>query len=170
MWYGAWMAEPALTKSSDTVNMELMGRTRRLLASGFTPQTTAIFTSVDPDGWPHAAWMGSTVSADMRRIYSLTSPDSRKVRNIRHNGRGEWMWVDASRETVLYLRGATSLIEDAAELKRIWALFPDKSRSYFLSYFNSAPGYAVISTEIEEIECLMPRENERARFTPEQIR
>ncbi len=163
------MAESPPTRGSGPVNLELVGRTRRLLASGSNPQTTAIFTSVDPEGWPHAAWMGSTVSADMRRIYSLTSPDSRKVRNIRDNGRGEWMWVDASRETVLYLRGTTSLIEDAAELKRIWALFPDKSRSYFLSYFNTTPGYAVISTEIEEIECLMPRENQRARFTPEQI-
>jgi hypothetical protein len=54
-------------------------------------------------------------------------------------------------------------------MKQIWALFEDKSRAYFLSFFNSAPGYAVIETTIMEAEWVLPREGGRGFVLPDQL-
>ena len=113
--------------------------------------------------------MGTACAPDRRRIYSLTSPDSGKVRHIRHNPRTEWMLVDAAREIVLYLRGESRVLEDVKKMKHVWSLFEDKSRAFFLSFFNSAPGYAVIETTIIEAEWVLPREGKRGFLLPGQL-
>lgn len=148
---------------------ELLQRLRRLLVSPANGGAVAIFSTLSGEGWPHAAWMGTACAPDRRRVYTLTSPDSAKIRHIRQNPRTEWMLVDAERETVLYLRGESTILEDVREMKRIWALFEDKSRAYFLSFFNSAPGYAVIESSILEAEWVLPREGKRGFLLPDQL-
>lgn len=148
---------------------ELLDRLRRLLVSPATGESVAILSTISLEGWPHAAWMGTVCAPDRRKIYSLTSPDSAKIRHIRQNPHTEWMLVDADRETVLYLRGESTILEDVGEMKRIWALFEDKSRAYFLSFFNSAPGYAIIETNIIEAEWVLPREGKRGFLSPGQL-
>lgn len=148
---------------------ELLEKLRRLLESPADAGAVAIFSTISAEGWPHAAWMGTACAPGRRNIYSLTSPESAKVRHIRQNPRTEWMLVDAERETLLYLRGESCLLEDVREVKRVWALFEDKSRAYFLSFFNSAPGYAVIKTTIIEAEWVLPREGKRGFLLPGQL-
>lgn len=127
---------------------------------------TAILTTISPEGWPHAAWMGTAASPDHRHIFTLTSPDSAKVRHIRQNPRTEWMLVDSERKTVLYLRGDSRVVDDVGEMKHAWQLFPDKSRAFFLSFFNSGPGYSVIETTILEVEWHLPQEGKRGKLPP----
>lgn len=130
----------------------------RMLGQPVGAENVAILSTIGEDGRPHAAWMGSVASADLSMLYTLTSPDSAKAANIRRDPRVEWMLVDAARETVLYADGQARLIEEVGEMKRIWQMFPDKSRSYFLGFFNSAPGYAVIETAIESLRLIRPKE------------
>lgn len=148
---------------------EILVRLRQMLDNPADGPSVAIFSTVSPEGWPHAAWMGTACAPDRRHLYSLTSPDSAKVRHIRERPRTEWMLVDADRETVLYLRGDSRVLEDVKEMKRVWTLFGDKSRAYFLSFFNSAPGYAVIETTIAEVEWVRPREGQRGHLPPERL-
>ena len=148
---------------------ELLERLRRLLDSPAEGEAVAIFSTLSAEGWPHAAWMGTACAPGRRHIYSLTSPDSAKVRHIRQNQRTEWMLVDAAREIVLYLRGESRVLEDVKKMKHVWSLFEDKSRAYFLSFFNSAPGYAVIETTIMEAEWVLPREGKRGFLLPGQL-
>lgn len=145
------------------VDRGMLAAARRLLAAAGEPETATILTTVGSDGWPHAAWMGVAAVKGEGIIHTLSSPDSRKVEQIEQTGKGEWMWVDAARETVMYLRGATRIVRDVAEMKRVWGEFPDKSRAYFLSFFNPAPGYAVIETVVEEVVCRRPREGRVAK-------
>lgn len=148
---------------------EFLARLRRLLDSPADGEAVAIFSTLSAEGWPHAAWMGTACSPDRRHLYSLTSPDSAKVRHIARNPRTEWMLVDADRELVLYLRGESRVLDDVKRMKRIWGLFEDKSRAYFLSFFNSAPGYAVIETTLMEAEWVLPREGKRGFLLPGQL-
>jgi general stress protein 26 len=148
---------------------EILERIRRLLASPADGEAVAVFSTLSTEGWPHAAWMGTACAPDRRHMYSLTSPDSAKVRHIHQNPRTEWMLVDAAREIVLYLRGESRVLDDVKKMKRVWALFEDKSRAYFLSFFNSAPGYAVIETTIVEAEWVLPREGKRGFLPPGQL-
>ena len=148
---------------------ELLERLRRLLDAPADGGAVAIVSTISSDGWPHAAWMGTACAPDRRHLYSLTSPDSAKVRHIQNYPRTEWMLVDAERELVLYLRGESEILGDVKKMKRVWALFEDKSRAYFLSFFNSAPGYAVIQTTIAEAEWVLPREGKRGFVSTEQL-
>jgi general stress protein 26 len=121
------------------------------------------------DGHPHAAWMGAAASEDMRHIYTLTSPDSAKIRNLASHPESEWMLVDGDRDLVLYARGSSCMVRDSAVIKHAWQLFPDKSRVYFLSFFNSSPGYAVIETTVTSLEWLLPKEGRRGVLQPEDL-
>ncbi|MFM7180648.1 MAG: pyridoxamine 5'-phosphate oxidase family protein [Verrucomicrobiales bacterium] len=148
---------------------EILERLRRMLKSPADGGAVAIFTTVSNEGWPHAAWMGTACPPDRHHLYSLTSPDSAKIRHIRKNPRTEWMLVDAERDIVLYLRGESRVLEDIKRIKKVWALFEDKSRAYFLSFFNSAPGYAVIETTTIEAEWVLPQEGQRGFLLPDQL-
>jgi len=138
--------------------LSMLGAARAVLLSAGGADAATVLTTVGSDGWPHAAWMGVALVESPGRVFTLTSPDSRKVTQIEETGKAEWMWVDAARETVLYLRGDTRVVRDVPEMKRVWAAVPDKSRAYFLSFFNPAPGYAVIETKVREVVCHRPRE------------
>lgn len=147
----------------------LLDTIRGLLATPSDQDSVAIFTTVCDDGHPHAAWMGAVASEDLRHIYTLTSPDSVKVRNLRRHPESEWMMVNADRDLVLYARGPSRIVHDGTLMKRAWNLFPDKSRVFFLSFFNSSPGYAVIETTITSLEWLLPRQGRRGNLLPHEL-
>jgi len=140
-----------------------------MLANPVGGENAAILSTRGIDGRPHAAWMGAVASPDHRTLYTLASPDSGKIANIRHDPRVEWMLVDEARETVVYLFGTADILEDVGEMKRIWHMFPDKSRAYFLSFFNSAPGYAVIETRVEQLRVVRPKEGRECTFQPDTL-
>ena len=142
---------------------------RTLLATPSDHESVAIFTTVGSDGYPHAAWMGAAASEDLRHIFTLTSPDSAKIRNLACRAESEWMMVNAGQDLVLYARGPSRMVRDCALMKHAWHLFPDKSRVFFLSFFNSAPGYAVIETTIRTLEWLLPQQGIRGTLRPEEL-
>ena len=48
-------------------------------------------------------------------------------------------------------------LHEAEAMKRIWRQIADKSRAYFLGDVEKGPGFVVIHTKIEKIECTIPR-------------
>ena len=42
-------------------------------------------------------------------------------------------------------------------MQRVWKMLEDKSKAYFLSIASDGPGFAVIETEIEDIDCIVPK-------------
>jgi general stress protein 26 len=126
----------------------------------------ALLTTASRDGIPHATWMATMTSFDFRSLLTLTSPDSRKVANIRANPRVEWLFTDAAMKQLVYLEGTATLLEDVAEIKAAWHLIPDKERAYFLSSFNSRPGFAIVETKIESVIYCRPEENRKHDIDP----
>lgn len=102
--------------------------------------------------------MGAISAPEPGQILSLTSPDSRKVGNLRENPKVEWMFSEMNRKKLLYLGGRAELVEDVADLKECWKNIPGKGQAFFLRYFNSGPGFAVIRTRVESVVLVVPEE------------
>lgn len=116
-----------------------------------------ILTTVGADAVPHATWMSTVTSGDLDEVLTITSPDSEKVGNIRDTGQAEWMFTSASKDYVVYLSGATEVVEDVAEIKRCWEVIPEKAHAFFLGYYNSGMGFAILRTRVEKIVLCEPK-------------
>ena len=139
---------------------EASRRVRALLKGIKKKHGEGVLVTTDPEGNPHAAWMGTIDTSDIRRVLTMTSPDCRKAINILQNPKVEWMFTDKRLETVVYLRGKARVIHELPELETAWLSLEDKSRAYFMQYINDiGMQFLIIETAVEEIEYTQPKLN-----------
>jgi general stress protein 26 len=137
-----------------------------VLRNAMEHREAAILTTASAEGVPHATWMATMTSLDFRRLLTLTSPDSRKVVNIRSNPSVEWLFTDRAKEQLVYLKGRASILDDVTLIKEAWKLIPHKERAFFLTSFNSGPGFAIIETQIQSVSYCVPAENRTEDIDP----
>lgn len=118
----------------------------------------ALLSTVTVLGEPHATWMGAWLPGGGQEVLTITSPDSKKIRNIRANPKVEWLFGENSREGLLYLTGAAEVLEGVAEIKRCWNSLPRKEESFFMRFYNSGLGFAIIRTRIEMAVLVYPEQ------------
>ncbi|MAS95175.1 MAG: hypothetical protein CMO55_18415 [Verrucomicrobiales bacterium] len=140
-----------------------------VLNSIMTGQREAILSTVSSDGRPHATWMSTMTNDDISKIITLTSPDSHKVENIEFNPEVEWLFTAPNKRELVYLHGTAEIIRDVAKMKKAWQAVPNKQRAFFLNFFTSAPGYAVIETTVRKVVYGMPAHNFFHEFDPEEL-
>jgi general stress protein 26 len=116
-----------------------------------------LLTTVDEANRPHARWMATFAFEQFPHIYTLTSPDSRKLGHIGRNPHVEWVFSSQNLGIVLNLSGEARILTKAAEIKKIWRMVEDKSHAYFLKNFRERPGFTVVETLVTRIECTIPR-------------
>ena len=124
------------------------------LADGKRP---GILATVDEYGTPHLRWMATLSLHEFPLLYTITSPTSRKIRHINDHPSVSWMFSNEEMNVIVNIRGKGRVINDPGKMQQIWKLLEDKSRAYFLSIAANGPGFAVIETEIEEIDCIAPK-------------
>jgi general stress protein 26 len=124
------------------------------LADGSRP---GIFATVDGAGQPHLRWMATLSLRDFPLLYTITSPASRKIEHIGQNPRVSWMFSNEDMTIIINISGKARIVSDFAKMNRIWKLLEDKSKAYFLNINSDGLGFAVIETEIEDIECVIPK-------------
>jgi len=124
------------------------------LADGRHPGCLA---TVDEQGMPHMRWMATLSLRDFPLLYTITSPTSRKLQHIAKNPRVSWMFSNDELNIIINMRGTARITEDLGKVQRVWKLLEDKSRAYFLSIADDGGGFAVIETEIEDIDCIVPK-------------
>lgn len=140
---------------------DILGLAKTLI-NGHHP---GILGTIDQSGKPQIRWM-STLSFDEFPIfYTLTAPDSRKVAQINRHPDVNWMFFNRDKSLILNLAGKARILKETAELKRVWKQIEDKSHLYFLNRYAKAPGFVVIETTVESIECNSPKS--ALRFTIE---
>jgi len=128
-----------------------------------------ILTTINLDGKPEARWM-STLSFDGFPVFhSLTGPDSRKVTEIKHHPDVNWMFSNHDLSLVLNLIGKARIITDTVMLKRVWQHVEDKSHAYFLNQYSKGPGFVVIETVVEAIECTSAKNGFRFALNPSDL-
>jgi general stress protein 26 len=126
----------------------------RKLADGTRP---GILATVDEQGMPHVRWMATLSLQDWPLLYTITSPASNKVQHIAHHPSVSWMFSNEEMNVIVNIRGKARITTDAAKMQRVWKMLEDKSKAYFLSIAADGPGFAVIETEIEDIDCVVPK-------------
>lgn len=115
-----------------------------------------ILGTVDEKGSPAVRWMSTLSFDEFPRFYTLTHPRSRKVEQIKHHSEVTWMFSNHDLSLILNLKGTARVITDRPILKRVWKQIEDKSHAYFLKQYADAPGFVVIETTVETIECTSP--------------
>jgi general stress protein 26 len=124
------------------------------LADGKRP---GVLATVDEQGMPHLRWMATLSLNDWPLLYTITSPASKKVRHINHNPNVSWMFSNEEMNVIVNIRGKARIASDPGKMQRVWKMLEDKSKAYFLSIAADGPGFAVIETEIEDIDCIVPK-------------
>ena len=124
------------------------------LADGRRP---GVLATVDEQGMPHIRWMATISLNDWPLLYTITSPNSRKIQHIAKNPHVSWMFANEEMNVIVNIRGKARLADDFGKMQRVWKLLADKSKAYFLSIADNGPGFAVIETEIEDIDCIVPK-------------
>ena len=124
------------------------------LADGQRP---GILATVDENGMPHLRWMATLSLHDWPLLYTITSPASRKVQHIQNNPNVSWMFSNDEMNVIVNIRGKARIANDVGKMQHVWKLLEDKSKAYFLSIASDGPGFAVIETEIEGIDCSVPK-------------
>jgi general stress protein 26 len=124
------------------------------LADGKRP---GVLATVDENGMPQLRWMATLSLQDWPLLYTITSPDSRKLQHINHNPSVSWMFSNEEMTVIVNIRGKARIVSDFGKMQHVWKLLEDKSKAYFLSIASDGPGFAVIETEIEDIDCILPK-------------
>jgi len=138
----------------------------RRLANGKQP---GVFATVDENGMPHIRWMATLSLHDWPTLYTITSPTSAKVRHIQHNPQVSWMFSNEEMNVIVNLRGHARIVDDIGKMQRVWKLLEDKSKAYFLSLKTDGPGFAVIETTVEDVDCTVPRYDFRFQAHNEEL-
>jgi general stress protein 26 len=139
----------------------------RQLLTGNNP---GILSTVDQSGFPQSRWMATMSFDDFPNLYTLTSATSRKVAQIQANPIVHWMFSNQDLSFIVNLTGRAELfLRDATTMKRVWGQIVDKSRAYFLGDSVDGPGFVVIHTKIERVECTLPRKVLRVSIEPEEM-
>jgi general stress protein 26 len=148
--------------------MEIKKRIMALL-SGEGRQRLGLLVTADAHGRPHGTYMGSLALMDLSRLLTMTSPDSRKVRNILENPQVEWLFLGETQEEVLYVQGTARVLQDPDEVEEAWRQMSDKTRAYFLSYQTVGIQFLIFETKIDFFEYRIPLNNEAHRFEPKAL-
>ena len=97
----------------------------------------------------------------------LTAANSRKVGQIQQHPIVQWMFSNHDLSFVVNLTGRADIfLRDAETMKRVWKQITDKSRAFFLGDTVEGPGFVVIHTKVEMIECTLPRKILRFLIDP----
>jgi general stress protein 26 len=140
--------------SLDLKNREQTIRMAKELLRGGNP---GILSTVDQKGFPQSRWMATMSFEDFPDLYTLTSATSRKVAQIQQNSAVHWMFSNRDLTFIINLTGKAEIyLHEAEAMTRIWRQIVDKSHAFFLGDSVRGPGFVVIHTKVETIECTIP--------------
>jgi general stress protein 26 len=146
--------------SEDVINLA------RSIVNGHYP---GILGTIDLDGRPQMRWMSTLAFDEFPVFQTLTTPDSRKVREILAHPDVNWMFFNKDLSLVVNLRGRARVLNDGPTLKRIWQRIVDMSHAYFLEHYHKKPGFCAIETVVETIEVHSPKHNVHFTLKPYEL-
>jgi general stress protein 26 len=146
---------------------QVINMTRQLLKSN----NPGVLSTIDQSGFPQSRWMATMSFDDFPNLYTLTAANSRKVGQIREHPVVQWMFTDRDLSIVVNLTGRAEIfLRDAETMKRVWKQIVDKSRAFFMNNAVEGPGFVVIHTKVEMVECCIPKRALRFLIDPDEMR
>lgn len=116
----------------------------------------AVLSTVDHDGRPRSRWMTpTTLRGQVGTLYTVTSPNFDKVREIRENDRVSWLIQSKSLDEIVEVHGKAMIIDNPSlksdvleaigpNLTTFWKINPDET------------DLVVLETAIERIDYYKP--------------
>ena len=135
----------------------------------FDGRHAGILATVNQDGNPEVRLMSTLSFDEFPVFYTLTAPDSRKVKQIDRRPGVNWLFFDDNKSLIVNLIGKAHVLVDTPTLKRIWRQVEDKSHVYFLNQYSRGPGFVVIATTVESIECSSPKNARQFSLKPSDL-
>ncbi|MEX2580668.1 MAG: pyridoxamine 5'-phosphate oxidase family protein [Verrucomicrobiales bacterium] len=148
---------------------EIIDRARTVVFDSMGSGGLGLLSTADDSGFPHATWMATMAPAEERQLVTLTSPDSRKVANIRSNPRVEWLFTGPEKADLVYLSGSAEIVSEMEEVKSYWNLMKEKDLAFFLDHFNTGMGFAIIRTQVESATLVQPQEHQSHELDPSEL-
>ena len=146
---------------------QIISMARRLLRA----DNVGMFCTIDENGFPQARWMATMSFDDFPDLYTLTSARSRKVAQIQAHSTVHWVFSNRDLTFIVNLTGSAEIyLHEAEAMKRIWQQIVDRSRAFFLQDPAKGPGFIVIHTKVESIECTLPRKVITLTIDPAEMR
>ena len=154
--------------SLDPKNREqIISMARRLLRA----DNIGMFCTIDETGFPQARWMATMSFDDFPDLYTLTSARSRKVAQLQAHPTVHWVFSNRDLTFIVNLTGSAEIyLHEADAMRRIFRQIADKSRAFFLHDPVNGPGFVVIHTKVERIECTLPRKVVTLTIGPAEMR
>jgi len=123
-----------------------------------TESKTAILTTANNIGHPHATWMNVLADSLMENVIAITAPQTQKVGNLSDNPHTEWLFASPSMETMVYLSGPTEIVI-GEEALRYWDSMPGKSKAPYHNYSPSEhpEDFAILCTKVEKVVYCSPQ-------------
>ena len=136
---------------------DLVGNLERLIRV----TKVGLFTSVDPEGYPHSRWMTPTVlKGRPGYLYAITAPDSPKAKQVKDHGKVEWTFQSTVLNEIYTLHGLVRLITDPQIKAEVIETIGPNLR-IFWRVNRDSKNSVVLETEIEQISVFYPMKNER---------
>lgn len=131
---------------------------------------SGVFATVSSQGHPQIRWMATSTFEEFPLLYTLTSAQSRKAQDLAIHPEVTWMFTAEDMKFVVNLFGRARIVEmDPATIKKIWHQIEDKSRAYFLGHCVSGPGFSILETMVERVECTFPDRDETICLDPKWV-
>jgi general stress protein 26 len=146
---------------------QMISMARRLLRA----DNVGMFCTIDESGFPQARWMATMSFDDFPDLSTLTSARSRKVAQVQAHPTVHWVFSNRELTFIVNLTGSAEIyLHEAEAMKRIWQQIVDRSRAYFMQDPTKGPGFVVIHTKVESIECTLPRKVVTVSIDPAEMR
>jgi general stress protein 26 len=122
----------------------------------------AILSTVDENGAPRSRWMvAGMLRGAPGYIYAVTSPESRKVREIRVNPKVSWLVERDGFQEVMCVNGDAAVVDNPSLESVVLEAIGQKLATFWRA--NGARGeVVVIETAIKTIDRLLPEKGEYA--------
>ena len=118
-----------------------------------------ILTTVDDAGQPHARWMGAATIDGLPTLYTITTTQARKCRQIEKHPAVCWLFSSADGGDVVTLHGRAEVTRAPVVTQHVWDRLVPCAQRYAMDVLGhqEEPSYCVIATRVEQIEVLSPR-------------
>lgn len=127
----------------------------------------AVLSTVDEEGAPQSRWMvAGMLRGAPGYIYAVTSPDSRKVREIRINPRVSWLLASEDFREVMSVVGDATIVDNPSLESVVLEAIGDRLATFWR--VNAARGdVVVIETAVRAIDRLVPEQGKHDYGTVE---
>lgn len=112
---------------------------------------TAILTTVDTKGYPHARWMTPTILKDRpNTIFAITSAAFSKAVHLKENSHAEWMFQTKMLDTIISVQGLVNLLDMSSIKNEVLEAIGPRLTAFWKLKADDESNLLVIETVIEE--------------------